>query len=234
MTHSDQRAPTPSSSLDHVIQESSADTIHMRLGLLVAVLAHVVLFAANWPSFARSATPAPEKQLPIVVLRHFTYTIPPTPPPEAPIRRQVELIPVPDPRPHDPEPLPRENDVVWEIDPGDWVPREGLEIPAPPPDIVQQVLPRVGTEITAPRRIVTVEPIYPEIARRAHKEGAVVLSLIIGPEGKVDSIEVLRGLPLGLTEAAVTAAQQWIFEPSTYNGRPTSVQYILTVRFALS
>ncbi len=79
MTHSDQRAPTPSSSLDHVIQESSADTIHMRLGLLVAVLAHVVLFAANWPSFARSATPAPEKQLPIVVLRHFTYTIPPTP-----------------------------------------------------------------------------------------------------------------------------------------------------------
>jgi len=49
----------------------------------------------------------------------------------------------------------------------------------------------------------------------------------------VESIEVLSGLGLGLTEAAVKAARQWVFEPSTYNGRPTSVQYILTVRFNL-
>ena len=234
MTHSDLRAPTPSSSLDHVIQGSSTDTIHMRLGLTVAVLAHVVLFAANWPSFAQSATQAPEKQLPIVVLRHFTYVVPPTPPPEAPIRPQVERIPVPDPRPDDPEPLRTEDVLVPEFALGDWVSSEGLSVPAPPPDVVEPVVPRVGPEITAPRRIVTVEPIYPEIARRAHKEGVVVLSLVIGPEGKVDSIEVLRGLPLGLTEAAVTAAQQWVFEPSIYNGRPTSVQYILTVRFNLS
>ena len=41
MTHSDLRRPTPSSCLDHVIQGSSTDTIHMRLGLVVAVLAHV-------------------------------------------------------------------------------------------------------------------------------------------------------------------------------------------------
>lgn len=234
MTHSDLRAPTPSSSLDHVIQGSSKDTAHMRLGLVVAVLAHLVLFAANWPSFARSATAVPEKQPPIVVLRHFTYVVPPTPPPEVPWQRPVTTVQVPDPTPLDPEPLWTEEALVPDFALGDWVSTEGLSVPAPPPDVVQPVLPRVGAEITAPRRVVTVEPVYPEIARRAKIEGAVILSLIIGPSGTVESIEVLRGLQLGLTEAAVKAASQWVFEPSTYNGRPTSVQYILTVRFTLT
>ena len=44
---------------------------------------------------------------------------------------------------------------------------------------------------------------------------------------------MLRGLPLGLTDEAVRAARQWIFEPSTIGGRPVRVQYILTVRFSL-
>jgi protein TonB len=121
-----------------------------------------------------------------------------------------------------------------EIVSGDWVSADGLDIPEPPPEVAEPVLPRVGPEITAPTRIVTVEPVYPEAARHARIEGVVVLSLIIGPSGTVDSIEVLRGLPMGLTEAAVEAASQWVFEPSTYRGRPTAVQYNLTVRFTLN
>jgi TonB family protein len=62
----------------------------------------------------------------------------------------------------------------------------------------------------------------------------VVLKLLIGTDGRVESVEVLRSLPLGLTESAVDAARQWVFEPSTYNGRATAVEYILTVRFSLA
>jgi hypothetical protein len=40
-------------------------------------------------------------------------------------------------------------------------------------------------------------------------------------------------VPLGLTEAAVEAARHWVFESSTFKGRPTPVQYVLTVNFAL-
>ncbi len=233
MTHSIVRETPQSSSLDHVIQDSSADRLQMRLGLTVAVLAHVVLFAANWPSIAGSAPKVPEKQPPIVVLRHFTYTIPPTPPPEVPIRLPPREIPVPDPDPFDPEPLRADATFVPDFDPSVVVPMVGLEIPEPPPDVVEPTLIHVGGDFEAPRRIVMVEPIYPEIARRAHKEGAVILSLIIGVSGRVESVEVLRGLPLGLTEAAVQAARQWVFEPSTYNGRPIAVQYNLTVHFRL-
>lgn len=234
MTPSKNGTPAPVSSLDHVIRDTSTDSFHMRLGMTVAVLAHMVLFIANWPSIARSAPKAPEKQPPIVVLRHFEYKIPPTPPPEVPWQRPAEIIHIPDATPHDPEPVRDVVALIPEFPLGDWVPHEGLDVPAPPPEAVQPILPRVGAEITAPRRIVTVEPVYPEIARKAHREGAVILSLIIGPSGQVESIEVLRSQPLGLTEAAMNAVRQWVFEPSTYNGRPTAVQYILTVHFNLS
>ena len=233
MTHSIVRETPHSSSLDHVIQDSSADRLQMRLGLTVAVLAHVVLFAANWPSIAGSAPRAPEKQPPIVVLRHFTYKVPPTPPPEVPWQRPARVIEIPDATPFDPEPILEEAPLIPDFALDDWVSSEGLSVPAPPPDAADPELIRVGGNFEAPRRIVMVEPIYPEIARRAHKEGAVILSLIIGVSGRVESVEVLRGLPLGLTEAAVQAARHWVFEPSTYNGRPSAVQYNLTVHFTL-
>ncbi len=222
------------SSLDHVIFESSADSKTVRLGLAVAIAAHVVFFVVNWPSFAGSAPRIVEKKEIIHVLQNTRYVLEPTPLPEVPRRRPVESIPIPDPDPFDPEPIRSDDAVVPQFVSGDWVSAEGLEIPDPPPDVVEPSLPLVGPQITAPRRIVMVEPVYPEIARHARKEGVVVLSLIIGPSGKVVSIEVLRGLGLGLTEAAVEAARQWVFEPSTYKGRPTAVQYNLTVRFTLN
>jgi len=204
------------------------------LGVTVAVLAHVVLFVANLPSIAGSAPKVPEKQPPIVVLRHFTYTIPPTPPPEVSVRPPPQRIPVPDPDPLDNEPIRSDEVFVPAFEPSDRVSMVGLQVPEPPPEVVEPTMVRVGGEFKAPRRIVTVEPVYPEIARRAHKEGVVILSLVIGISGKVESIDVLRGLPFGLTEAAVEAARQWVFEPSTYNGNPVAVQYDLTVRFNLS
>ena len=61
----------------------------------------------------------------------------------------------------------------------------------------------------------------------------VVLECTIGKVGKVTNVNVLRGLPLGLTEAAESAVKKWTFKPSTLNGKPVEVLYILTVRFNL-
>ena len=76
-------------------------------------------------------------------------------------------------------------------------------------------------------------PVYPEAARRARIQGVVVLECTIGKDGRVQNVKVLRGLPLGLTETAVDAVNKWRFEPSTLNGKPVEVLYILTVRFNL-
>ena len=60
-----------------------------------------------------------------------------------------------------------------------------------------------------------------------------IKKVIIDTEGRVGSVNALRGLPLGLTKSAVDAVKQWQFEASTYKGNPVSVRYILTINFNL-
>jgi len=49
----------------------------------------------------------------------------------------------------------------------------------------------------------------------------------------VTNVRVLKGLPMGLDQAAVDAVKNWRFRPATLNGRPVSVYYSLTVNFRL-
>ena len=62
----------------------------------------------------------------------------------------------------------------------------------------------------------------------------MVLSLLIDTNGRVTDVSVLRGLRFGLTENAVSAARQWLFEPCIYNEKPVSVCMTLTVHFRIA
>ena len=90
-----------------------------------------------------------------------------------------------------------------------------------------------GGEIGEPVKVSGPEPDYAEQARRAGVEGAVVLDLTISGSGEVIDLRVLKGLPLGLTEAAVEAVRQWRFTPAKREGRAVEVLYTVTVNFAL-
>ena len=46
--------------------------------------------------------------------------------------------------------------------------------------------------VEAPRKIADVAPVYPSAARIAHIEGIVILEVIIGASGRVESARVLR------------------------------------------
>jgi hypothetical protein len=46
-------------------------------------------------------------------------------------------------------------------------------------------------------------------------------------------VEVIKGLPLGLTETAIESLLQWTFEPATLDGKPVAVYYNLTFNFRL-
>ena len=88
-------------------------------------------------------------------------------------------------------------------------------------------------EIVNPVRISGDQPQYTEEARQARVQGVVILQAIINCRGDVQDITVLKGLPLGLTEAAVAAVRTWRFRPATLDGRPISVYYNTTVNFRL-
>lgn len=62
------------------------------------------------------------------------------------------------------------------------------------------------------------EPHYTEAARKAGIKGKVTLLAILSSDARVTHIEVLSGLPMGLTETAVAAARSIRFLPAQKNG----------------
>ncbi len=55
-------------------------------------------------------------------------------------------------------------------------------------------------------------PSYPVIAAKARIQGEVRLELLIGTDGVVESVDVMKGLPLGLAESATEALLNWRFQ----------------------
>ena len=66
------------------------------------------------------------------------------------------------------------------------------------------------------------EPLYTEEARKNNVTGTVVLKLVLGSNGSVSNIRVVKGLPDGLSEKAIAAARQIQFRPAQKDGRAVS------------
>ena len=88
-------------------------------------------------------------------------------------------------------------------------------------------------EVTAPRALHKEPPMYTEVARKERIQGLVILRLVIDESGDVTEVEVLKGLPYGLTDTAIAAVKKWKFEPALHKGKPVSVLYNITVNFRL-
>ena len=113
--------------------------------------------------------------------------------------------------------------------PGGLVTGAGVELAAPPAP--RRPVP-VGGDISPPRRITYVPPVYPAIAQSARVEGTVILEAIISDTGEVTAVKVLRSVPL-LDEAARTAVARWRYSPTTLNGVRVAVIMTVTVTFSL-
>jgi len=81
-------------------------------------------------------------------------------------------------------------------------------------------------EVTA-RAVITSkpEPGFTEEARTLNITGTVRLRAVLSASGEVTNISVVKGLPAGLTEKAITAARQIKFRPATKDGHTVS-QYV--------
>jgi periplasmic protein TonB len=99
--------------------------------------------------------------------------------------------------------------------------------------VVDEAPIRIGGEVVPPELINRVQPVYPEIARKARVQGVVIVEAIIDKQGNVTDCRILRGLPMGISEAAVAAIQRWKYRPATLNARPVAVYLTVTVTFTL-
>jgi protein TonB len=78
-----------------------------------------------------------------------------------------------------------------------------------------------------------VEPSYPDLARRAGIEGTVELEVSIDATGAVTDVEVVRGLPLGMSEAAADAVHRWKYKPARTAAGPVASRKSVRIRFVL-
>ncbi|MEM6794094.1 MAG: energy transducer TonB [Acidobacteriota bacterium] len=89
----------------------------------------------------------------------------------------------------------------------------------------------VGEGMVRPKVIHKTYPGLTEEAKAAGIEGIVIVRAYIDQTGVVTGVDVLKGMPYGLTEAARSAVLNWTFEPATLDGQPTAVHYHLTFNF---
>jgi len=73
-----------------------------------------------------------------------------------------------------------------------------------------------------PVPVTRVEPAYPEFAREAQIQGKVTLHVLVGKDGRVKNVKVIKGVT-GLNEAAVEAIKKWVFKPALSNNKPVAV-----------
>jgi TonB family protein len=83
------------------------------------------------------------------------------------------------------------------------------------------------------KRIKTVNPEYPESARKRGVEGWVEMIFTVTPNGTVDDVEVRNASPADVfDDAAKRAIRQWRFEPVVRNGEKVSQRAVVRLRFA--
>jgi len=87
-------------------------------------------------------------------------------------------------------------------------------------------------QVTMPRLIKQVEPVYSLIAIKAHVQGFVIIEAATDIYGRVIKTRVISGHPL-LKEAAIQAVNQWRYEPYIINGIPKPVIFTVSVNFRL-
>jgi TonB family protein len=107
------------------------------------------------------------------------------------------------------------------------------DLPRPVPRTGRRQPINVGGNVQESKLIRKVEPVYPELAKRARVQGRVVLVVTVDEEGSVAEIKVANGHPL-LNEAAVTAVRQWKYSPTLLNGEPVPVIATVTVTFSFT
>ena len=126
---------------------------------------------------------------------------------------------------------------------GGWSGRDGLlgigrgpgsNVGAGPGGANSGGVPVARPRITRPPEVLYhPEPEYSDEARKVRFQGSVMLSIVVGIDGKASQIRVVREAGLGLDERAVEAVTRWRFRPAVAGDRAVPAPALIEVTFHL-
>ncbi len=212
-------------------------------GLLTAISLHLILFGIY--AFVVRYEPEPPQR--VITVERGPILVPPPPLVNSVALPVIALagkllapgvgtpVPVPDPEISPEQTIATQEEM-------NRIPGSGDTPGARPGDIIVET-PVEGGETPpdafvpfekAPQIIHQVQPLYPEIARRAGLEGTVNLRVWIDKEGSVRKAEVLRSNNEIFNQPAIDAVMQWRFTPAVMNSGAVAVWAGISVKFKLS
>jgi TonB family protein len=88
-------------------------------------------------------------------------------------------------------------------------------------------------QVKTPEPKFTPAPEYSAIAQYENYQGIVVVNVVVGSDGSVHNVRLLRPLGMGLDEIARNTVQTWRFRPATHNKVPVAVEMNIEAAFDL-
>jgi TonB family protein len=79
-----------------------------------------------------------------------------------------------------------------------------------------------------------VDPKYIAAAAADRVEGKVQLACVIGKDGRVSTVEIVKGLDMRLDRSAEEALAKWEFTPASRHGEPVEVDVLVEIPFHLA
>lgn len=220
-----------------ILRAEETDSRVLRWALTAAVVFHVVLLLVTFPDWGKPRQLREAKPTKVYKVQDVRFEPPAAAPKKEIPKRRAKKIPIPDPTPDDPEPIVVDEIVEPTLELAE-IDVSVFGIPDAPPSFGQGSSDRpiaMGAGMTPPVKIFGPEPGYTEEARQARIQGSVILQIIVDKEGTVNagSVEVIKGLPLGLDDLASETVKTWKFKPATLEGEPVAVYYTLILNFSL-
>jgi len=109
----------------------------------------------------------------------------------------------------------------------------GIQLEAPAASITSkaathEVVPASATHLPQTE----IHATYPVLAQHMNVQGSVVLEALIGTDGMIENVRVLRG-PAILSSAAQQAVREWKFKPIYQHGQAVESKATITVNFTI-
>lgn len=186
-----------------------------------------------------------EEQIPVVRIINYTELGPPPSITQAPAQVAVNApvakptvgvpIPVPDAEVSPDQTIATQTELSSQQAPAVETPGGNSEIQIKE-DIKVEDEPDINAFVPVekyPSPVKTVQPAYPEIAKRAGVEGKVYVKALVDREGKVKKAVIFKSDAEVFNQSALDATYQWIFTPAIMNNGPVPVWVVVPFNFQL-
>jgi bla regulator protein blaR1 len=91
----------------------------------------------------------------------------------------------------------------------------------------------ISSNVMSGLKISGENPTYPKEARAKKIQGAVVIDAIIGKDGAIKNLHVVKSPSKSLSESALKAVRTWRYQPYHLNGEPVEVNTTINVVYNL-